>query len=411
MPQDFDWNTLAASIIPAAVGLLAGGRNRGLAGAYGAAEGMANYGEQSLALDKTNREIEFKNRQQGMEQQRIDLEGRRTTSEEQRAAMLDRQAEEQMKLNVLHGRELQMKLDEAGRTQEGRRVFRETLKPDEQQLFDLDPEAYRQQALESRQLEGAGKILSGLGIKDGDTMAKVLGSRGTSAVIASVIESRNRPQEPYWFSYDANSGMLFKGNKQTGEAGTQTLGTPKASMEDRIKVRKLMLDEFMRTHPGAKELADAGGDNGFDDWAASPEGTLQEQWLLKEIKPEEYRGARDSLSRQDQALTAEAMQQLHAAYLSAGTRQTEAGFQKYMTDPKTAFEAKKMLDRYKDAIRLQGRGRQQSSAVSPARPFSTEEKALAKTPAWVAEKKGAAAKDESKKRRSLDEIAKDAFGG
>jgi hypothetical protein len=364
--------------------MLAGGPMGAL---YGMGRGMGDIEENRLATEKYNRELALKTWGHSLEERKLG-------AEEQRWQVLNQQAEENMKNLELQRQQLRLNLTEAERSTEAREKYRQSL-PEEKRLeFDtLGPEKFYERVMEDQAIRGAAPMLKRFGIDE--NLARYLGPRGTGGLLGTILESRQRGGEKAdkAFHFDPSSGYSFVFDRRTGTVTKEKQTEPKAPVDERIRVRNQMLTEWGKTNPLDSRLPDAM--DRFEEWASSPEGLLQERYLLREIPAEEYRGWRESISRQNKEDEGRAMEWMKQEYMKAGRGQTPQGFQAYVRSE----EGKENLNEYRRALQKRERDRAQQRQQQPTAPQAQPQP-----------RTQPAGKQGEKKRRSLDEIAKDAFG-
>jgi len=422
--EGWDFRSIATSVLPAVIGGLAGAR-RGSIGAipgalYGASTGARYSLDAEMQRELANRQIAEQNARIQQNQQRIELDARqqqaqeeRFAAERQRWALQDRVAEQEMKARELEMKRNQMLIDESMRSQTARETIRQGMKDDEERaLFDADPRSWLERKDQEIRLQGAGNVLAQFGLANGGELARILGPQGTSSLLGSLVESRNRPRDRFGFHYDSTSGMGFTYDKVNGTVSPQQIGAPRVPVEKRTEIENQLLKRWKEMNPPLAKLGEESGDwSAYDQWRASPSGRVEAAYLGGEIDFETAQGYRESMARQEQQVQTDALDTMRTAYLGAGKIQTEQGFQKYLQTP----EGKQNLEAYKKYVREKGRPKptQQvpglgtvrfDQSISPAERKEIEKRLGATstpTQSPTAPQTGA------KKRPTLDEI----FGG
>lgn len=371
---DIDWGSLAATILPAVVGGVTGSRTGfgAVPGAlYGLSSGVRTGLEMDMERNKLNTEIAFKNQQSQQAQQRIEQENQKIEMERQNQALqarnydrLERIADEQVKNYELERKKHQLDIDAATRSVEGQTKFRGLLKPDQQAAFDAAPDKqkfidkyYADKDWEEKTKSSAA-MLTRLGLDE--KTAQMLGPQGTSHLLGSIMESRNKPRERFGFHYDSSTGMGFSYDKETGAVNAKQIGEKTVPPEKRTVIEKSMLDLWKaRNGPLAKLSEESGDWSAYDEWRSSPIGKVEAAYRSGAISFDEAQGYRESFSRQEKEVDAKALQ---------GMRQTapnmsDAEFQAFVDSPKGV----KLLQQWKDYARTGGRP-QASAPVAEKKP-------------------------------------------
>jgi hypothetical protein len=362
-----DLKSLAYSLIPMAVGLAFGG---GAGAAHGLTGGVADAGQNRLATDRLNADIQNRNAQIAMEQQRnnmaqerTDLDRQQMVQQAKRFEIEDRRAEKAMQYQDKQMERFDLEMNQARSSQAGQQAFRARLAPEQRDAFDVNPDKYLhehyQREEEKTRLQGAGAMLAQFGLKDGENMARILGPNGTSHLLGSIIASRQRAGEGgaknhFGFHFDPNTGTAFSYNQQTGEViskpieGTKRPDKP-MTPERRTQIEAGIRKEYDETVPEHERQLIP-----YPKWRASPYGQISEKTHSGQISYEESQGYRQSVARAEAQDEGDAREWMKREYLARNPRrQTAAGFEEYVKGP----EGQANLRQYKNALQERGWGR------------------------------------------------------
>ncbi|MBI4487618.1 MAG: hypothetical protein HY694_00910 [Deltaproteobacteria bacterium] len=188
-------------------------------------------------------------------------------AEESRWQMLNRQAEENMRILTLKLQQFKQSTTETQRN-------------------------FLKQTLEQEAVRGAEKVLRLLGLEDGEGLAKTMGPKGVGNLLLTVIRSKAAGVR-YWFHFDPHTGQLFAGNHQTGQVTHRALVDRKTPVEKRTQARNQMLSEYDILRAGSGMLFGS-----FDDYVASPEGQACEAFLLGLLTQGQYDKLRQQFTRE-----------------------------------------------------------------------------------------------------------------
>jgi hypothetical protein len=208
---EFDFGSLASSVLPAALGFALGSPALGV---YGASAGLGRTLDRRLEVDKLNTDIAFKNQQRAMERQRIDqhreyqeksldLEERKLTAEQERWARADRAAAIAMRLNEAQLADLDRKTQKALSEEKAFDELVKAIPPDQQVLAKSDPEGflktYRQRELEKGSRERLVPVLKSLNIPGAEALAESGDFKTVTDLIGDLAKIRATPRQG---SYD-----------------------------------------------------------------------------------------------------------------------------------------------------------------------------------------------------------------
>jgi len=256
-----DWSSMAASFLPGAVGLLTGGPVAGLAGV---GSGLGAIEAERLAVEKANREIGFKEREQ------VRLEAQQRVQAEHYATV-DRQAEEAMKLQALEMRKLNMDIDRASQSKEGVDKVRAGLSEYDRILLDEDPKAWYAQREEKARLMGAGPVLEsfvrGIPKGQGQKIADILGSKAIGDLVQSSIDAGAKPRKAFDFKPATEAGGGFLINEETGRVSFMRFENMTPSAKEDLKVAHEIQQE-------ARQLTES-------QFKTGPMGAINMQGLAK----------------------------------------------------------------------------------------------------------------------------------
>ncbi|MBI4487617.1 MAG: hypothetical protein HY694_00905 [Deltaproteobacteria bacterium] len=410
---DSTWGSLARSLIPAGIGFLLGGP-------VGAAGTLAAGGERR----KEEEERRLREAQGQREQQRIEMERERLRLAQNQETRLQTRFEAENKI-------LDFSIQKLDQEMKDDVAFRAGLSPEELRRYqELGRDKYREFRQDRLRIESAGRVLPTVDKRFTEESARDFAiALGNGKNLGDFINEERRQQRESLRDryYTAISGdLLISYDRQTGKLDTKPLtDDPRIKIQERVNVRKQLLQAYEKS-PDSFML-------NFDDWINTPTAKLEEGMLLGQVSPEDYQRTRETIRRQD------AEDQKVAAYVLYQDWQKKQGwmaskdwvtFMRYLQTPDGANELRSysLIQRgrgnqwnlpakqpsFTDDVRtLWEWWRSPSEAESPlAKPGVTAEltkpadaQALPKTyEEWKRMREG-------KKRRSLDEIAREAFGG
>lgn len=361
---DFDFSSLVSTVLPTAIGGIMGARPGGIGAIPGALYGLSSgvrYGmESDLQRELANRQIALQNAQLQHKERELDLQARNYD----RLEML---ANEQLKKLDLERQRQLLSLEEAQRTVEGQKKFREQLPAEWQAAFDATPDKqgfinryYDDKRWEAK-VENSRKMLERMDVDP--EFAKALGPVTTGHLLQTIVAAKSKPEERWAVIYSPNTDTIIKWDKVTGKWEYDKIGQGKRPPNERGRVERDLFGIWKQQQPAMAKVMEADEEAGltlFQKWRNTPAGRLEEAFLYGEIDPATHRAARESLIRQENELKQIAIDEMRKAYLAADPNlkwynrdvpQTEEGFQKYLETP----EGKKNLMLWRERIRDYGR--------------------------------------------------------
>ena len=392
MPQD--WSSLAYSLLPGAVGLLTGGPVAGLAGIAG---GVGDIEERRLAVEKMNRDITFKNEEQRRLAASQVAEQKHWENIDQDAGQLAKYRESQMQV-------LQRQLQEAQKSDEAWKTFVDDTLSEDPELQAaaraygpagrekfLDP--YLKGKLEPVDRDGASTLLQRhlqMKKEDADHFVSGMTAEEVRKIPHEIFTSR-LTRQPYHI-VDWESGALIERYPDGRIVRTPGVVTPRPKTATDLTPNQLrMVEKTMRDRWERRQ--------GSGLFAATPQ-EVTEQW-------ERYRQSAEGQAEFDRetgsvakgrveaptvppmSVDDEAIALMKQSYIEAnktsGFAATDETFAKWA---KTDL-GRKRLEGYREYVR---RGRAGGGgAAAPTYPVERQPSG-------------------TKARRSLDDIAKEAFG-